>query len=256
MVNAIISSLRLKAAVIHLFLTVAIASLVSILVFLYWYPDEYVEISGGINLLKMIIGVDLVCGPLITLVIFNPKKKKLELWRDLTVVAVLQLTLLAYGLHAISAAKPLFLVLEIDRFKVITAPQLEAAALAALPEQLQPKKFSLGPMILSIRPPVDSSERNMVTFESVQGGRDYAERPDFYRSYDSTARSQALARAKPISAFLSNYPGQQSGAARLAAKGKTEISRLKYLPVVARQDWIAVLDEKGEIQGFLKGDGF
>jgi hypothetical protein len=29
-----------------------------------------------------------------------------------------------------------------------------------------------------------------------------------------------------------------------------------YLPVIARQDWVAVLDKQGQIQGFLRGDGF
>ena len=29
-----------------------------------------------------------------------------------------------------------------------------------------------------------------------------------------------------------------------------------YLPVAARQDWVAVLHKQSQIQGFLKGDGF
>ena len=29
-----------------------------------------------------------------------------------------------------------------------------------------------------------------------------------------------------------------------------------YLPVVAREDWVAVLDKQGQIQRFLKGDRF
>jgi hypothetical protein len=29
-----------------------------------------------------------------------------------------------------------------------------------------------------------------------------------------------------------------------------------YLPVITRQDWVAVLDKQGQIQGFLRGDGF
>jgi hypothetical protein len=30
----------------------------------------------------------------------------------------------------------------------------------------------------------------------------------------------------------------------------------KYLPVLGREDWIALLDQSGMIRGFLKGDGF
>ena len=38
--------------------------------------------------------------------------------------------------------------------------------------------------------------------------------------------------------------------------GAANIKNLYYLPVVARQDWIAVLDMNGNILGFLKGNGF
>jgi hypothetical protein len=31
---------------------------------------------------------------------------------------------------------------------------------------------------------------------------------------------------------------------------------LRYLPIIARQDWIAVLNTKGEIVGYIQGDGF
>ena len=34
------------------------------------------------------------------------------------------------------------------------------------------------------------------------------------------------------------------------------MAQLVYLPVVGRQDWVAVLDQQAQIQGFLKGDGF
>jgi hypothetical protein len=31
---------------------------------------------------------------------------------------------------------------------------------------------------------------------------------------------------------------------------------MQHLPVVPHQDWVAVLDRQGQIQGFLRGDGF
>ena len=35
-----------------------------------------------------------------------------------------------------------------------------------------------------------------------------------------------------------------------------DVAQWLYLPVIARQDWVAVLDKQGQIQGFLRGDGF
>ena len=42
----------------------------------------------------------------------------------------------------------------------------------------------------------------------------------------------------------------------LAANKGLDMAQLVYLPVVGRQDWVAVLDQQAQIQGFLKGDGF
>ena len=46
-------------------------------------------------LILLMIGVDVVIGPLLTLIVFDPKKKHLKF--DLVVIAALQLAALAYG---------------------------------------------------------------------------------------------------------------------------------------------------------------
>ena len=93
-------------------------------------------------------------------------------------------------------------------------------------------------------------------FESLQGGRDFAERPDFYLPYEGAAALKSLPPAKPLAAFLQKHPEQQDAARTLALEKGGDIVKWLYLPVVGRQDWIAVLNQQGQIQGFLPGDGF
>lgn len=243
------------AASIHLWCSIAVALLAAVLVFKLWYPFPYRELSGGRELFLLVVGVDVVCGPLLTLVLFNPAKPRAELWRDLGLVALIQLGALGYGLGTVWEVRPLFLVQEIDRFKVIAAPDLNAAALAVLPAALQPRWWS-GPLTVAIRNPKDERERKTVLFESLQGGRDYAERPEFYLPYEGAAALKSLQRAKPLAVFLQKQPSQQIPANALAAEKGVNIAQWMYLPVMARQDWVAVLDEQGQIQGFLRGDGF
>lgn len=90
----------------------------------------------------------------------------------------------------------------------------------------------------------------------MAGGRDYAERPEFYMAYSEQMAVKALHRAKPLSDFLRKYPVQQAQAQALAKAQGIELNDMTYLPVIARQDWIALLDSQGHIKGFLKGDGF
>ena len=252
-------SLRFRAAIqaasIHLLCSVVVALLAAALVFGLWYPFPYRELSGGRELFLLVVVVDVVCGPLLTTVLFSPTKPRAELWRDLGLVALIQLGALGYGLWTVWEARPLFLVQEIDRFKVIAAPDLRDASIAGLPAELQPHWWA-GPLTVAIREPKDAKERQMVLFESLQGGRDYAERPEFYLPYEGANALNSLNRAKPLSVFLQKQPGQQAEATELATKNGADIAQWLYLPVVARQDWVAVLDRQGQIQGFLKGDGF
>lgn len=232
-----------------------LALLAATVVFGFWYPYPYRELSGGRELFMLVVSVDVVCGPLLTLVLFNPAKPRAELWRDLGLVALIQLGALGYGLATVWQARPLFLVQEIDRFKVIAAPDVLDVAVAQLPAALQPHWMS-GPIVVAIRAPRDAEERQKVMFESVQGGRDYGERPDFYLPYEGAAALKSLNRAKPLAVFLQKYPDQRSAALGLLEKAGLQLESAHYLPVIARQDWIALLDGKGMVVGFLKGDGF
>lgn len=244
-----------RAAGLHFVGSMTVALLAAALVFGLWFPYPYRELAGGRELFLLIIAVDVVCGPLLTLVLFNPAKPRAELWRDMGWVVIIQLAALGYGLQVVWQARPVYLVHEIDRFKVISSPHLPVEEVAQLPLTLRPNWLS-GPITVAIRPPKDEAERNKVLFESVQGGRDYAERPEFYLPYEGAAALKSLQRAKPLAVFLDKQPSQRSAAESLARSKGLDMAQLVYLPVVARQDWVAVLDQQAKIQGFLKGDGF
>ena len=245
----------IRAAALHLLYSLGVALLAALLVFGMWYPYPYRDLSGGRELFLLVMVVDVVCGPLLTLVIFNPAKPRAELWRDLGLVALIQLAALGYGLFTVWQARPLFLVMEVDRFKVVTAADLRGGSLAELPSALQPGWITK-PITIAIRDPKDSDEQQKVLFESLQGGRDYAERPEFYLPYEGAAALKSLKRAKPLSVFIEKRPEQQRAALELAAQKGADVAQWLYLPIRARQDWIAVLDKNAQIQGYLKGDGF
>ncbi len=247
--------LAFQASGWHLLYSVCVALLAAGLVLGLWYPFPYRDLSGGRELFLLVVIVDVVCGPLLTLVVFNPDKNRSELWRDLGLIALLQLGALGYGLHTVWQARPLFLVQEIDRFKVIAGPQLDNAAVAALPVALQPRWWK-GPQTVAIREPKDAAERNKVLFESVQGGRDYGERAEFYLPYEGEAALKSLRRAQPLAVFLQKQPTQKDAARQLATEKGADMAQWLYLPVIARKDWVAVLDKQGQIQGFVPGDGF
>jgi hypothetical protein len=244
-----------KAAGAHFILSLIVAAIAASTVFGVWYPFPYSELSGGRELFILVITVDVICGPLLTLVLFNPAKPRYELVRDLTLVAIIQLMALGYGMWTVWQARPLFLVHEVDRFKVVTAPDVAQFDLAKLQDSIQPRSWA-GPITVGLRPPKDAKEREKVLFESIQGGADYAERPEFYLPYEGNVALNSLAKTRNVVDFIQRYPEQTTTINEISRKSSVPLNELKYAPVVARADWIALLNKQGNIVGFVPGDGF
>ena len=65
---------RLRAATIHLSVTLVVAALAAWLVFGLWYPYPYREISGGRELFLLVVAVDVVLGPLFDVRDLQPRQ--------------------------------------------------------------------------------------------------------------------------------------------------------------------------------------
>jgi hypothetical protein len=248
-----------KYALIHLTGSLFVACVVAALVFGLWYPHPYGQLSGGLTLFLLLVSVDVVCGPLLTMVVFTPKKPRREILTDMGLIVLVQLAALAYGLHTTYQARPLFLVHEVDRFRVISLPDYNgedvAEQLDSLGPSIRPNWFS-GPVRVGIRDPKDREERQNVMLDALEGGRDYAQRPEFYVPYDLAYSGKALSRAKPLALFTERYPETLDDAQAILARRGIDVTEAKFLPVLHKQEWIAVLDAQAEVIGFLPGDGF
>jgi hypothetical protein len=244
-----------KAAATHFLLSVCVAFIAATLVFGLWFPAAYRDMAGGTELFLLIVVVDIVCGPLLTLVLFNPRKSKRELFLDLGLVALVQLAALLYGLWTLWDVRPLYLPHEFDRFKVVSLNDLRGADTSALPEAMRPGFFK-GPLQVGLREPKDTEEKNKVLFAALSGGADYGERPDFFVPFDAAAAKKTVLRSKAVKDFLVRHPQQKAQMEKIAASLNQSVDQLRYLPIRARKNWIAVLTPDGQIADFVPGDGF
>ena len=168
---------RSKAAGFHLLLSATVALLAAACVFFLWFPYPYREISGGRSLFTLVVIVDIVLGPLLTWVVFDVRKPRSELVRDLAVIALIQVAALAYGLFSVYEARPVFLVHEVDRFVVISAADVDPVDLPkALPE-FQHLPF-FGVKLIGVRDSKDGAER-LRSPELAITGKDRSMRPEY-----------------------------------------------------------------------------
>lgn len=249
---------RLSAAGIHLTISLAVAAAAAWLVFGIWYPYPYREISGGRELFFIVIAVDVVMGPLLTLTVFNRNKPTGELRRDLTIIGLLQLMALAYGLWTVSVARPVHLVFEMDRFRVVHAIEVPETELDQAPPELQHLPWT-GPTLLSLRAFQNDKEKMDTTLAAL-GGSPLGARPGLWQGYGK-ARPQIIAAAKPLSELKTRFPAQ-AGAIDVASKSAPGASNsakaLGYLPMAGRDRyWTAVLDlNTTEVIAFVPIDSF
>jgi hypothetical protein len=225
---------RWKAAGIHLLLSAAIGGAVVTFMLTVWYPWPLFEAAGGSHLIFVLLAVDITLGPLITLVIFKTGKKGLKF--DLTVIALLQFAALAYGLHTVYLARPVYLAFTIDRFDLVTAKDLDPEDLAKVtnPEY---KQMPLGrPRYVAVVLPTNSDEQLKI-IKSALSGKDLQMYPQQYVPYDQEA-GNAIKRSKPLDALIKRAP--ETVQAYLKSAGRAE-SSVRYLPLRATDKDAAVL---------------
>lgn len=245
---------RLKASGIHLVISLGIAALAALLVFFVWYPYPYREISGGRELFLIVVAVDVVMGPLMTLAVFNLNKPRKELRRDLAVIVVLQLAALGYGLWTVAVARPVHLVFEIDRFRVVHAIDIEPVLLKRAAPALQELPLT-GPTLLSIREFKDSKESFDATMAALQGLQ-LGARPDLWQDYEK-AKDKITATAKPVAELKKRFPGRASEIDN-ALKSAPVNAPVGYIPLVGRNTFWTVLinTNTAEVLAFVPLDPF
>ncbi|MDH5472034.1 MAG: hypothetical protein OEY61_04200 [Gammaproteobacteria bacterium] len=116
---------RLIAAAIHFLGSAGVISMFLLLVYFIWYAYPYNIIYSAIDVVKLVVGVDLVLGPLLTLVIFNISKPRKELIRDITIIVCFQVAALSWGVHAAYKVRPLYAVYYGGTFYTATGADID-----------------------------------------------------------------------------------------------------------------------------------
>lgn len=229
---------RWKAASIHLSLSIALGLVVGALLFGVWYPPPYFHAVGADMLVLLLVGVDVVLGPLLTLVVFKAGKRGLKL--DLAIIAIVQSVALVYGLSVVLKSRPVFLVAAVDRFVLVSARDLDPADLAkgGRPEF---RTLSLtGPRTVGAKPPDDTDAANELLFSGL-AGKDIDKFPQYYVDYAEVAQG-LLKKAKPLADIEAMTSGDDGALLRGAAR-KTGVpaERLVGVPVQTRRGFLVML---------------
>lgn len=240
----------IKLAMRHLSASLAIAGLAAIFVFLAWYPAPSAEMQKVGNIYLLLLFVDVICGPLLTLVLASPKKKRREMILDFSLVAAVQMAALGYGLYALAEARPVAYVFETDRLVLVTKNEIYAAdCTQEIPCPQLKKNWGIDLHIAQL-----NKAGMMRSLELSLQGVSPAMRPATWRQWD-WADPELQAALRPLGALRMDQKERLT-----ALKGDPYLLRpeLRYLPLVSAKtlDWIVVFDAQGGWIDTLPIDGF
>jgi hypothetical protein len=250
MKDRIQSSFRLRAFLTHLLISGGVGIAVALFVSQVWYPHTLMALMGGFGIFLILVAVDVILGPAITLVIARPGKSRRALVFDYSVIGLVQIMALAYGLHTLALGRPAIVVFAKDGFIVMRANEFEEADLA---DAKDPKYKSLSmtrPIWLSAKMPTNIAERNKIVLDAATGGKDFYAYPKYYQSLDHQEVSRM---AVPLAELRKRLPaGTQLNAEYLDGYQPRDEADIGFVPLVGKTQSICALIQRsdGKLVGY------
>lgn len=170
-------SKRFKFFLSHLSISMIVALIILICFFLVWYPEPLAKAVGAIHLFIMIIAIDVILGPALSFFVYKEEKKTLKF--DLTVIILIQILALGYGLYSIVQGRPAWVIYNVDRFELVRNNEITNTNLQTVRPQFRyPSWFK--PSFAAVEVPKNKEERNQSMFDEIFSGISSAQRPELY----------------------------------------------------------------------------
>lgn len=116
---------RTQAFLIHLGISAVIYVGLLYLIIFIWYPQPYFAADGGWQGIRLVTGIDMVLGPLLTLIVFKAGKPGLKF--DLTLIGILQTAALLWGTWTIYDQRTAMVTFAADTFFTMNTELVDRA---------------------------------------------------------------------------------------------------------------------------------
>lgn len=232
-------SKRLKFFLSHLSISFVIAMLVIAVVFFVWYPAPLAKAVGVTQIFLMMLAIDVIVGPLLGLLVYKEGKKSLKF--DLTVIIVIQISALVYGIYNIEQGRPAWLAYNVDRFELVRKNEIIDQNINQAKSKFQQVSW-FKPQYVAVNFAKYIQQRNNDMFAEVLGGISLAQRPERYVDF-AQAKKHIQKRAQSLE-LLQQYNDKSVVEKTLVKYPKA----IAFLPIKASAvDMTVLINHKGEV---------
>jgi hypothetical protein len=177
---------RFRALGLHLLASATALALILGTLYLGWYHWPGWYLTDVTQVVMVMVGVDVVVGPLLTFIIARATKPRRELVRDIAIIVVLQLIALIYGSASLWNGRPLYYAFSETVLQLVQAYDIEPAQAQAGRRQnpdFAPHWYSL-PRWIWAPLPKDPQARQKIVAAAIGGGDDVISMPQYFKSWD------------------------------------------------------------------------
>jgi hypothetical protein len=229
---------RWKASFIHLLISIAVVGSLAAFILYFWYPPALLHMAKADQLLMLIAGIDLVVGPLLTLIIYKHGKRGLKL--DLAIIGLMQLCFLSYGVYATWNSRPVFLVAVPDRFELVYANEITSKNLAEAHDAKFGKLGNTKPVLVGAEMPTNVEEQQKIMMSSLGGAGDIQNMPKYFVDYSQVAK-KLLTKSKLLEEGKGLSPKDAQSLQLAAESYGYKKEDLRYLPLASSRGFAVIL---------------
>jgi len=240
---------KISAFGIHFIFSALIFILFIITLRIFWYPEPYFTASGGWQGLKLVAFIDVILGPLLTFVVFNPQKSISELTKDLSIVFILQLTVLIWGIFTVYNQRPIAIVFWGNNFYTVSYKEIyqtheDSPLLTTLTENKLLYYFVPKPTIIK-----GIKDLNIEVLAKKATPYQLIERYEPASNNFNHIKSRSI----DIHEIITSNESMKKALMKILSDSKTKIDNNVYIPLISRyQNIILVFNNTGTLLGSIK----
>jgi len=239
---------RFQAFAVHLTTSAIIVGLFLGLTFFVLYPAPLFQVEGAWLAIQVLLGVDIVLGPLLTLIVFKPGKPGLKY--DMAMIIAVQLSAFIYGANVVISERPAIVSFAVDRFVVIAAAETEEMAMDKIDSEQVDLK-AIGPTYVYAQMPENPAENDLV-FGPLEGKPDLERRPEFYSDLHANI-AKSFDQAMDLEKYVEKFEDARGKVENyLTASGKSYADIAAYPVSGKHHDMVIVVDKQSkQLAGFI-----
>ncbi len=230
---------RTQAFLIHLGISAVIYLVLLYLIVFIWYPQPFFAADGGWQGVRLVTGIDLILGPVLTLIVFKAGKPGLKF--DLTLIGIFQALALSWGVWTVYDQRTELVVFADGAFYTLNPAQVAGVGEAA---QKIIAHADTRPPYAYVGLPLDKAEKKTLV-RSLFAGRPLFLHGELYAPLTADNQRKIPAQGTPLATLLNQSPSSQQALDDFLQQQQGKVDDYAFLPLHCRYEHLVmVVDRK------------